>query len=173
MARRRQPNGRKRRTREHVIADLSVNYLERAVLECGFVLEVKAHDYGFDATLVTFNARGEVENGLCEIQLKATDHLKLSADGGYVLQRVSGRDLKLWLFEVFPVFLVVYDAAGDRAFWLDLQEYARNPGIDADHLRTVTLRIPVRNVLNADAVRGWRETKNRIAPGMKGGRKAT
>ena len=173
MAGRRQPAGRKRRTRDHVIADLSVNYLERAVLECGHVLEVKAHDYGFDATLVTFGENGEVENGLCEIQLKATDHLKLTADGTSVRQRVSGRDLKLWLFEVFPVLLVVYDAVGDRAFWLDLHEYARNPGIDADHLSSVTLRIPVGNVVNAAAVRRWQETKNRVAPSSASGRKPT
>ncbi|MBL8867481.1 MAG: hypothetical protein JNK93_18130, partial [Planctomycetia bacterium] len=46
MARRRQPSGRKRRTREHVIADMSANFVERKVLECGHVLEIRTKDYG-------------------------------------------------------------------------------------------------------------------------------
>ena len=39
---------RKRRTREHVIADLSVNHLERVVLRAGHTVERFRHDYGFD-----------------------------------------------------------------------------------------------------------------------------
>jgi hypothetical protein len=35
---------RKRRTREHVIADLSVNHVERFALLCGFVSEHMRYD---------------------------------------------------------------------------------------------------------------------------------
>ena len=52
---------RKRRTREHVIADLSVNFLERQVLLCGFTTERMAHDYGVDLEIFTFNRVGEIE----------------------------------------------------------------------------------------------------------------
>lgn len=162
MARRRQPSGRKRRTREHVIADMSANFVERKVLECGHVLEIRTKDYGLDATLVTFDADGEIENGFCELQFKATDHLKVSADGTTVAQRVSSRDLRSWLFELFPVILVVYDAVEDRAFWLDVQAYARNPGIDTDDVRTVTLRVPFSNAVTVEAVQQWRVLRNRV-----------
>ena len=37
---------RKRRTREHVIADLAVNHVERQALLCGFTIERVVHDYG-------------------------------------------------------------------------------------------------------------------------------
>ena len=37
---------RKRRTREHIIADLSVNHMERFALRCGFVLNRFYFDYG-------------------------------------------------------------------------------------------------------------------------------
>jgi hypothetical protein len=37
---------RKRRTREHVIADLSVNHVERMVLRCGWTVERVRRDYG-------------------------------------------------------------------------------------------------------------------------------
>ncbi len=162
MARRRQPSGRKRRTREHVIADLSANFVERKVLECGHVLEIRTKDYGLDATLVTFDADGEIENGFCELQLKATDHLKVSADGMTVAQRVSVRDLKSWLFELFPVILVVYDAVEDRAFWLDIQAYAVNASIEVDEVRTMTLRVPVANAVTIEAVQRWRVLRNRV-----------
>ncbi len=36
MAQRRTPNQRKLRTREHVLADLSVNYVEKQALLCSF-----------------------------------------------------------------------------------------------------------------------------------------
>jgi hypothetical protein len=65
---------RKRRTREHVIADLAMNHIERQVLLCGHTLQRTVHDYGLDAILTTFNSRGEAENGLVWLQVKATDH---------------------------------------------------------------------------------------------------
>ena len=72
---------RKRRTREHIIADLAVNHVERAVLRCGYTVERHWHDYGFDLLLYTYNNNGEYENGDVRIQVKATDHLKRKADG--------------------------------------------------------------------------------------------
>ncbi len=57
------PISRKRRTREHVIADLSVNYVERQVLLCGFTVERRWHDYGFDLFMNTYDPNGEIECG--------------------------------------------------------------------------------------------------------------
>ena len=41
---------RKRRTRAHVIADLSINLIERCALERGFAVERFRADYGIDLT---------------------------------------------------------------------------------------------------------------------------
>ena len=71
---------RKRRTRNHIIADLSANYVERHVLLCGYTVERVIHDYGIDMLLYTYTPEGEVENETVGIQLKATDHLLLSRD---------------------------------------------------------------------------------------------
>src|SRR5207302_7634395 len=49
---------RKRRTREHVLADLSVHHIEGHVLRCGWVVERMAHDYGIDLELHTFDRTG-------------------------------------------------------------------------------------------------------------------
>src|SRR5262245_7909639 len=67
---------RKRRTRQHVIADLAVNHVERQALLCGFTAERMAHDYGIDLELATFNRRGEIEEGKILMQVKASERLR-------------------------------------------------------------------------------------------------
>ncbi len=71
---------RKRRTREHIIEDLSENYLERLVLNSGHLLRRPSRDYGVDVTMFHFADSGELENGEVRFQLKATDHLNLVSD---------------------------------------------------------------------------------------------
>ena len=46
---------RKRRTREHIIADLSVNHVERAILRAGHTTQRVLQDYGFDLYLTTYD----------------------------------------------------------------------------------------------------------------------
>jgi hypothetical protein len=74
---------RKCRTRAHVIADLSVNHVERCVLRCGWTVQRFSPDYGLDLLMTTFNQRGEIENGDVRIQIKATDALSLDASRSF------------------------------------------------------------------------------------------
>jgi hypothetical protein len=67
---------RKRRTREHIIADLSVNHVERQVLLCGFTCQRIAQDYGIDLEVTTFTRSGYVEEGKILLQLKAAARLR-------------------------------------------------------------------------------------------------
>lgn len=146
---------RKRRTREHVIADLSANHVERLVLRCGWTVERKQHDYGLDLYMETYNVDGEVENGLIWFQLKATDSLGRSAKGKVIPLRLEWRDLLFWLNDTSPIILVLYDAQEDRAFWLYVQEYFRRQRWEkrARTATTVTVHVPTANVLNEAAVR--------------------
>lgn len=80
---------RKRRTQEHVIADLSVNHVERFILRCGWTAERTQHDYGIDLFMETFTDNGEVENGRILLQLKATDSLRRSADSAVIPIRLE------------------------------------------------------------------------------------
>ena len=93
---------RKRRTREHVIADLSVNYVERHALVCGFVVERVAHDYGIDLELFTFNRNGEIDEGKVLLQVKASDQLRGSRGQQMFPFRIDRRDLVLWLALASP-----------------------------------------------------------------------
>ena len=51
---------RKRRTRNHVLADLSVNHVEKQALLCGFSVERVEHDYGVDCVIYTYDSAGNV-----------------------------------------------------------------------------------------------------------------
>jgi len=66
---------RKRRTRAHIIADLSLHHVAYRIVKCGHTIEPIRSDYGYDGSIFTYNGRGEIENGNIFIQLKATDHI--------------------------------------------------------------------------------------------------
>ncbi len=141
---------RKRRTREHVIADLSVNHVERFVLRCGWTVQRLNPDYGIDLVMQTFDSDGELENGEVKFQLRATDRLPILARRRVIPVRLEWRDLLFWLNEILPVVLVIYDAAGDRAWWIHLQETLRSI---RPRGATLTVHIPLANLVNEAAVR--------------------
>lgn len=146
---------RKRRTREHIIADLSVNHVERLVLRCGWTVERTRYDYGLDLDMRTYNSRGEVQNGKILFQLKATDTLKKSADGTVIPIRLEWRDVLFWANELDPVILIRYDAGEDQAYWLYVQEHFRRVQWPerSGKASTVTVHVPADNVLDEAAIR--------------------
>lgn len=160
----------KTRTRGHVIADLGINFVERQVLLAGYTVERYFRDYGLDLWVRTYDPAGQVEEGHLALQVKATDHFATHADGRTFPVRVDVVDLKAWLMEWVTVILVVYDAAADRAFWLDVQEYARRVDMDPDPAnRTVTLAVPTANVLDVSAARAFRERRRQNFTPRRGG----
>jgi hypothetical protein len=145
---------RKRRTREHIIADLGVNHVERLILLCGWTGQRMHADYGIDLVMNTFDMRGRIENGVVKFQVKATDTPRIVAGRRGIAVRLDWRDVLYWLNEWMPVILVVYDAKRDRAWWLFLQEAlrdaARGPWRPASR---VTVHVPVTNRLTIPAMR--------------------
>lgn len=169
LARPSRPAERKRRTREHVIADLSANHVERHALLCGFAVERIRMDYGIDLQIQTFDRRGQVENGLLFFQLKATDRVQLTSGGRAVSCRVERADLAYWLGEALPVILVLYDARAEEAYWLHLQAYFEGPPVFnlSQAGERVTLLIPRENRLDAAAMKLFARRKNAIASQVK------
>lgn len=111
----------------------------------------------------TYNAKGELEADFVLFQLKATDHLKRTADGTAVVLRVERVDLDSWFGQTFPVVLVVYDTRAEVAYWLYLQaRYPRGRGLPKTAGATVTVHIPTANVLNEDAIRRFAAAKAAI-----------
>src|SRR5688572_11989779 len=155
---------RKRRTREHVIADLSINHLERFVLRCGWTVQRTTHDYGIDLFMETYSIRGEPQAGLVLFQVKATDRIKLRNNGRDVAVRLDGRDVEAWRDEPMPIILVLYDARGDNAYWLHVQPYLAERG----RLRirrppaTTTVYLPCNQILNEAAVRQFAQFRDTV-----------
>ena len=155
---------RKRRTRSHIIADLSANHFERHALLCGYSMERITHDYGIDSLLYTYTDEGEIENECVRIQFKATDHLLRHQGGETIAFPVERSDLEHWLAERFPVILIVYDAQTDAAYWVYVQAYfQRQAGFDlALAGETVTVSIRLTNCVDTAAIRQFARFKARL-----------
>ena len=112
---------KKKRPREHIIADLAVNHVERFVFLCGYSVERVEYDYGYDLIIFTYDSQGEIENGQIYLQLKARNSLRITKDKSVIGFSVYRSDLELWLLEPMPCMLIVYDAQIAQAYWLYLQ----------------------------------------------------
>lgn len=88
---------RKRRTRQHVIADLSVHHVEGFILEEGHTTQRLGSDYGYDLLVRTFDERGFVEPGAIYFQFKAME--ALSEIGLDFVFDLDIRDYNLWMRE--------------------------------------------------------------------------
>jgi Domain of unknown function (DUF4365) len=147
--------GGKQRTREHVIADLSISFVEWQALLCGYTMERMRHDYGIDLEMMTYNERGNREAGTVLFQVKATDGMSLKEGQAEISFRIERANLLLWLDELEPMILIVFDAKKIKAYWLCVQEYFA--AIDDFNLfaagKTITVKVPVANRVNTGAMR--------------------
>jgi len=67
------------RTREHIIASQSRNFVEKFFIDKGHTVDFVA-DYGTDGVVNTFDENGFAEGGDIRLQLKASDNLRYSKD---------------------------------------------------------------------------------------------
>ncbi len=142
----------------------------RPILLCGYTMEGIVKDYGLDLAMYTYNAQGELEDGVVYFQVKATDALKLRSRGQTVAFRLDRADLESWATWADPVILVVYDAQADVAYWLYVQDYMeRMPARPRRRLgATVTVYLPRTNVLNCEAVRRFARFRDAVQSQTRG-----
>ncbi len=161
MSRSKQSGVGKRRTREHIIANLAVNHVERQVLRVGYTMQRIANDYGLDEIVRTFNKNGEVENGLNWLQVKATDHPQKRKSGAVIAVRLEHRDVIHWMAEPYPVIVIVYDATADKAYWVCMQRVFQGGGVfnlakSGDRL---IVHVPLEQIVHEEAIREFRRLK--------------
>jgi hypothetical protein len=98
-------------------------------------------------------------SGSALLQLKASESLQLSGTD-YVFQ-LDIRDYNLWMMERMPVFLVLFDAGRRRAYWLHIQGYFQTDPVRRPNsrVRSVRVRVPMRQVINQRAIARMREIK--------------
>jgi hypothetical protein len=161
---------RKQRTRQHVIADQSVNHVERFILDAGHTAQRLTSDYGYDLVLFTYDERGYLEPGSIYVQLKAGETLEaVGVDYAFDLDI---RDYNLWMLEEMPVLLILFAASRRRAYWLCVQNYfnkdeARQPKKGA---KSVRVRVPQRQAVTQRAIATWRDLKWQTRQRPKGGK---
>jgi Domain of unknown function (DUF4365) len=159
---------RKQRTREHVIADLSVHYVEGFILPEGHTAYRLMPDYGYDLLLFTHDDHGYLEPGSVYFQLKAAELLRtVGVDYVYDLDI---RDYNLWMLEEMPVILILFDASRGKAYWLHVQDYFQDvAGLPKKGAKTVRVRVPPRQAVNRRAVAHWRHLKEQALQPPTGG----
>ena len=159
---------RKQRTRQHVIAAQSVNYVEQFIVDEGHTAQRVESDYGYDLVLTTFDEEGYPEPGFVCLQLKAAETLvKVGSD--YIFD-LDIRDYNLWQYEPMPVILVLFDASRRRAYWLHIQRYfaedpSRKPKRGA---KTVRVRVLAGQSVGRKAVAAMRAAKQEVLDRLKG-----
>ena len=161
---------KKKRPREHIIADLAVNYVERFVFLCGYSVEKVEYDYGYDLIIFTYDSQGEIENGQIYLQLKARNSLRITKDKSAIAFSIHRSDLELWLLEPMPCMLIVYDAQMEQAYWLYLQAYFEKiTDFNLSEMgETMTVYIPTKNILNQEAIRNFAQYRNNVLQQLKG-----
>jgi len=152
---------KKTRTRQHFIEDLSYNYAEKQILLARCTLQRYLPDYSYDASIHTYNERGEIENGEIYLQLKSTDNINFSEKRNAYTFDLSKRDLELWLYNILPVVLVLYDAKTDQGYYLELKEYFRKNELVLGKInKFIRVFIPIENVFSIKCVKNLRTLKN-------------
>jgi hypothetical protein len=151
-----------------VIADQSANHVERFVIDEGHTVQGVKHDYGYDLTVVTYDANGYAETGLIYVQLKAAEALRESGQD-YVFD-LDVRDYNLWMRELLPVFFILFDAGRRKAFWIHVQRYFRqDPSLQPKPAaKTVRIRVPKRQVVGHRGVARMRRVKQELLDRLKG-----
>lgn len=155
---------RKRRTRSHVLADLSANHVERYALLCGYSVERVTHDYGIDLVLSTYSSRGEIQNGPVFLQLKATDAPRRLKGGQAIAVTLRRSDLEFWLREAMPVILVLYDGSAQTAYWLYVQaHFEKQAGFHLPAVgRTVTVHLDPSQRVDESAIRQFARFRDEV-----------
>ena len=150
---------RKQRTRQHVIADQSVNYVERFIIDEGHTAQMLEKDYGYDLLFSTYDKQGYVEPGFSPLQLKAAESLQ-TVRADYIFD-LDIRDYNLWMMETMPVILILFDASRRRAYWVHVQGYFREEATRQPRkgAKTVRVRVPMRQTVNRRAIATMRILK--------------
>jgi len=160
---------RPQRTKEHINADKSHNYIEKFFIDKGHTVERPGADYGYDVLVNTYDAQGYAESGDIRIQLRASDKFKYVKKSTAITYKISIKHYNLWMAEPMPVFLILYDAKQQQAYWLYFQGHFSDPAKQPKKQgKSLQVRVPVANPFTAATVDYAHERKKAILTSLKG-----
>ena len=129
----------KRRTRQHVIADLSRVHTELIFVESGLTVAQITPDYSDDLIVRYYDENGLIEPWISMIQLKASE--RISGDATFIFLDLDARDVRHWLQTSWPVYIVIFEAESKTLFHAYVQEYFSSVGIISFPRGRRTIRI--------------------------------
>lgn len=121
-------HGGKKLTRSQMTGLRGPNFVERIVLEMGFLWRGydQSTDVGIDGQIEIRNPEtGEATHKIINVQVKATEQPQQTASE--VTLRCDARDIDYWLEGNVPVILVLVDLKGDVAYWIDVKKHFSEP----------------------------------------------
>ena len=137
----------KQRPRSHQLADLAIAHFRQLLVDRNFTAGVFNPDYGYDLIVQTFGENRILESGFVVFQVKCTERLRRSRNGKSVRFRVEKSDLDLWIGEINPFFLIVFDASKQplEGYWLNIRGFLEARWHRKADAKSVTLNIPIEN----------------------------
>ena len=148
---------------EHIIASLSANAIERYFLKKGHTVLKTEQNYGVDLVVFTHDAMGMSNAEIFLFSSKQRTRRDSRPMGLYTFS-ISVKDYHAWSNECMPVFLILYDAKSDRAYWQYVQGYFEsNTGLrPKTNATSISVRLPVGNEFNEGTVEYARTRKEAL-----------
>ena len=112
-----------RLTEKKITGRLGMNHIERVALEagCKMIPVPEELDTGIDG-YIEFARDEEASGRLLAFQVKCGPSF---FENGHPKHQTDKRHLRYWRDYSIPVLLIVVSLEGDRAYWMDAQQYAR------------------------------------------------
>ncbi|NET69987.1 MAG: DUF4365 domain-containing protein [Sphaerospermopsis sp. SIO1G2] len=138
---------------------LSFNYLQSIITKKGCKIRKLEQDNDIDAEIEIFDTLQDKNQTLAQfikIQLKAEDECEIKSDH-IIYDKCPVKFLHFCDVCDIPVVLVLYEANTEKAYWLWMQDYIYND-LDINNYtwrnnqNTVTLKIPIHNLVNNDEI---------------------
>jgi hypothetical protein len=155
------------RSMAHIIEDISYNYVEKFIVELGYIAQAEDSDYGYDLFIRFFDydnqGYGEALNGFVWVQLKATTAPNYARHNNTLSFNIEITHVNLWRKNSEPVLLVVYDVEKSQAYWVDMKSIINDlDTLNAikPHQKTITIHLPVNQKVNREAIRMWRRMRD-------------
>jgi hypothetical protein len=94
-------------------------------------------------------------------QLKSTDNIVLSNQNKGCIFDLDKRDLELWLSDIRPVILILFDAQKEIAYFINLQTYFKENRKDlADVRKFVRVYLPQTAIFDTMSIKELKKTLN-------------
>ena len=120
----------KKISQNDIIGQKGINFIERVVLDMGFVWHPTNLDAGIDGYIeIRDVATEEVTNCVVQVQSKATEGQFESETATSLTYICKEKDLQYWLSGNAPVILVRSRPDTNEGYWVSIKDYFKDPKV--------------------------------------------